>query len=219
MAYPTDIAYEHEMPDADGTSDSRRPLVAIGAGVLVALIIGIAVQFASEPQPDDGIQRPTGSVVLRRAGVDGWVPLVPTAGQPRSGFPAPMVWRSDRVCIGFARADFGPDDFRPSLARCERDPLEQEMASNEIRSLLSIESGFDTWHFIEAAAPLTAVRVQLSVDRPMSNDRIHLAGSTVALRLEVGVDLVSIEWSTSTDVFRCMPDPEAWRTSIFCDGA
>ena len=93
--------------------------------------------------------------------VDGWESLVPTAGELRSGFPAPMVWTADRVCIGFARVDFGPDDFRPSLARCERHRAEN-VAANEIRSLVSIKSGFDTWHFIEAADHIDSIKVHLA---------------------------------------------------------
>ena len=69
-----------------------------------------------------------------------------------------MVWTADRVCIGFARLDFGPDDLRPSLARCEPHST-GNMAANEIRSLVSVKAGFDTWHFIEAADHIDSIEV------------------------------------------------------------
>lgn len=203
--------------DAEAPPATRRPWVAWAGIATVAILVAIALQVAGRPDGEEGTQQPTGSVVLRRASSEGWDALEPTTGRLRSGFPTPMVWRSDRVCIGFARIDFGPDDVRPSLARCEQ-AAGAEMASNEIRSLMSIESGFDTWHFIEAAAPVADVTVRLVDGELVGDDRIHLSGSTIALRLEVARDLAAFDWSTSRERFRCVPDPAAWRTSVFCPG-
>lgn len=188
----------------------------VGTGAMLAIVIATAVHLLSGPTPREGAQTtPAGSIVLERPAVDGWQPLVPIAGELLAGYPPPMVWTAGRVCIGFARIDFGPDDFRPSLARCERHRAEV-MAVNEIRSLVSVKSGFDTWHFIEAADRIDSVKVHLASGEAVNDDRIYLSGSTAGLRLENGRDLASVQWSTRSDTYRCVPDPTAWQTSEFC---
>jgi hypothetical protein len=216
MTIRSELVFDREQPGENGSSAARVHWVLIGTGALLAIVIVIAVFLVSEPTPQKGAQAtPAGSFVLEQAAFDGWEPLAPTAGELRAGFPAPMVWKGDRVCIGLARTDFGPEDFRPSTARCERQRAEN-MASNEIRSLLSIRSGFDTWHFIEAPGDIDAIKVRLATGAALGGERIHLSGSTAALRLEDGRDLASIEWSTRSVTYRCLPDPTAWRTSEFC---
>lgn len=212
----SELVFARESAGESVGSVVRVRRVLVGTGVLLAIVIVTALQLLSEPTPLEGAQAtPAGSIVLERPAVDGWEPLVPTAGELRAGFPAPMVWKADRVCIGFARIDFGPEDFRPSLARCVQHGAEN-MASNEIRPLLSIKSGFDTWHFIEAPDPIDSIKVYLATGEAVGDERIHLSGSTAALRLENGRDLASIEWSTRSLKYRCLPDPTAWRTSAFC---
>jgi hypothetical protein len=73
--------------------------------------------------------------------------------------------------------------FRPSLARCERLSAEN-MAVNEIRSLVSIKRGFDTWHFIEAADRIGSIKVHLATGEAVGHERLHLSGLTAELRLE-----------------------------------
>jgi len=210
------IVFDREPIGEDVGSVARVRWVLIGTGALLATVIALAVLLVSEPTSQKGAQAtPTGSFVLEQAAFDGWEPLVPTAGELRVGFPAPMVWKGDRICIGLARTDFGPDDFRPSTARCERQRAEN-MAPNEIRSLLSIKSGFDTWHFIEAPGPIESIKVRFATGAAVGDERIHLSGSTGALRLENGRDLASIEWSTRSLTYRCVPDPTAWQSSEFC---
>ncbi len=184
---------------------------------VVVLVAAVVVYLTSEPAPRDGAQvDPTGPIVLRLAADDGWERLVPAGDRAREGFPEPMVRRSGGICVGFGRLDFGPDDRRPSLARCERDPVPAPLEPNAIRSIVSIVSGFDTWHFLEAAAAIDDVRVELTSGEPLDAGRVLLADSTMALRLENGRDLGSIEWSTGAGRYRCTPDPAAWRTASFC---
>ncbi|MGK0274602.1 MAG: hypothetical protein ACI9N0_000980 [Ilumatobacter sp.] len=216
MLVSMEIVFDRETTGESVSSVARVRWVLIGTGALLAIVIALAALLVSEPTTWRGAQAtPAGSFALEQAAFDGWEPLAPTAGELRAGFPAPMVWKGDRVCIGLARIDFGPDDFRPSTARCERQRAEN-MASNEIRSLLSIRSGFDTWHFIEAPGNIDAIEVRLATGAALGGERIHLSGSTAALRLEDGRDLASIEWSTRSLRYRCLPDPTAWRTSEFC---
>ena len=216
MLVSMEIVFDRETTGESVSSVARVRWVLVGTGALLAIVIALAVLRVSEPTSQRGAQAvPAGSFVLEQAAFDGWEPLAPTAGELRAGFPAPMVWKGDRVCIGLARTDFGPEDFRPSTARCERQRA-TNMASNEIRSLLSIRSGFDTWHFIEAPGDIDSIKVRLATGAALGGERIHLSGSTAALRLEDGRDLASIEWSTRSLRYRCVPDPTAWRTSEFC---
>ncbi len=196
----------------------RRLAGPVGVGIVFAVLLAAAaiVFVTSDPAPRQGSQSPpTGPVVLQLADTTGWVRLTPLAGPPREAFPEPMVTRTDGVCVGFGRIDFGPDDLRPSLARCEPD-RSPAMDPNEIRSIVAIASGFDTWHFLEAAAPIETVTLQLVSGEAVSADRIHLAESTMALRLENGHDVASIEWSTDRGRFRCTADAAAWQTATFC---
>jgi hypothetical protein len=216
MLVRMEIVFDRETTGESVSSVAHVRWVLVGSGALLAIVIALAVLRVSEPTSQRGAQAmPAGSFVLEQAAFDGWEPLAPTAGELRAGFPAPMVWKGDRVCIGLARTDFGPEDFRPSTARCERQRA-TNMASNEIRSLLSIRSGFDTWHFIEAPGDIDSINVRLATGAALGGERIHLSGSTAALRLEDGRDLASIEWSTRSLRYRCVPDPTAWRTSEFC---
>jgi hypothetical protein len=216
MLVRMEIVFDRETTGESVSSVAHVRWVLVGSGALLAIVIALAVLRVSEPRSQRGAQAmPAGSFVLEQAAFAGWEPLAPTAGELRAGFPAPMVWKGDRVCIGLARTDFGPEDFRPSTARCERQRA-TNMASNEIRSLLSIRSGFDTWHFIEAPGDIDSINVRLATGAALGGERIHLSGSTAALRLEDGRDLASIEWSTRSLRYRCVPDPTAWRTSEFC---
>jgi hypothetical protein len=216
MTIRPELVFDHEPTSGRSSSAARGRWVLAGTGVVLAIVIVIAVLLTSEPTPLEGAQaRTSDSVVLEQAAVDGWEPFAPTTGELRAGFPTPMLWTTDRICIGFARIDFGPEDLRPSTARCERQRAEN-MKANEIRSLLSIKSGFDTWHFIEAPHEIESIKMRLATGEVVGNERIHLSGSIVALRLENDRDLASIEWSTRSQTYRCVTDPTAWQTSEFC---
>lgn len=213
-----EFVFDDGQTDDNAGSATHVRQVVVGLTAILAIVIGIliAVHLLSEPAPQEGAHvRQAEIILLERPAVDGWELLVPLAGELSSEFPPPMVWRADRVCIGFARVDFGPDNVRPSLARCERSPAE-DMAVNEIRSLVSVKTGFDTWHFIEAADRIDSIEVLLTARESLNGDRIHLSGSTAALRLENGRDLASMQWSTQDQTYRCVPDPTAWQTSEFC---
>ena len=187
-----------------------------GTAVLIVVVIAIGVQLVSAPTPQEGRQAtPAESFALERAALSGWELLVSMSGEQRAGYPPPMIWADDRVCIGFARLDYGPDDFRPGLARCER-VRAGTIGANEIRSLISVTAGFDTWHFIEAANHIDSIKVYLASGERVSDDRILLLDSIGALRLENDRDLATVEWSTRTATYRCQADPTAWRSSVFC---
>lgn len=197
-------------------SDVRTGRMLVGTAVLLAIVIVMVVQLVRGPTPQVGTQAtPAESFVLERAAFSGWEPLASMSGELRAGHPPPMIWTADRVCIGFARLDFGPDDLRPSLARCERHST-GDIAASEIRSLVSVKAGLDTWHFVEAADHIDSIEVYLTSGERVSDDRILLSGSIGALRLEIDRDLATIEWSTRSSTYRCRPDPTAWRSSVFC---
>lgn len=211
-----DIRFDGEPADERRGATTRVRGVIVGIGAAIAVVLVGAMLLASEPAPLPGAQSAqVDPVRIERAAMDGWETFAPVAGEQREGFPAPMVNRVGGVCIGFGRVDFGPDDARPSLARCVGN-RPANMAPDEIRVLLSITSGFDTWHFIEAPGPIDAVSVRLADGDPMAENRILLSGSTAALRLENDRDLASVEWTTQSLRYRCVPDPIAWRTSEFC---
>jgi hypothetical protein len=189
--------------------------VAVLAIILVVVIV-VLLRLSPQQAPLAGSQASSVErIAVQSAAVEGWELLVATAGDLRPGFPPPMVSKTDRLCIGFARVDFGPGDVRPSLALCEADAA-PDLTANEIRSVHSRKSGFDTWHFLEAASPIEWLGAELASGESLEDNRIHLSGSTAALRLENDTDLASIEWSTASQRFRCITDPMAWRTSVFC---
>ncbi len=196
----------------------RWVLVRTVTALAIVLIVVVVLLFRLSPQqaPLAGSQASSVErIAVQSAAIEGWELLVPAAGELRPGFPPPMVSKTDRLCIGFARVDFGPGDVRPSLALCEADAA-PDLAANEIRSIHARKSGFDTWHFLEAASPIEWLGADLASGENLEDNRIHLSGSTAALRLENGRDLASIEWSTASQRYRCIADPAAWRTSVFC---
>ena len=216
MVIRGDFAFDDEPADLADGPKTRADRAEVAGVVLLAIVIAIAVAVVSRPTPQPGSQAaPAGSVALERASAFGWQTLTPASGRLRPDYPSPMVLSTDRVCVGFERLDFDPRDRRPSIARCDMQ-RRGDLAVNEIRSVVSIKAGFDTWHFIEAPAALDSIEVTLADGEPMSGDRVFLAGTIGALRLENGRDLERIEWATPLSTFRCTPDPTAWRSSVFC---
>ena len=63
---------------------------------------------------------------------------------------------------------------------------------------------------------VSSVGVELITGSPMADDRIHIGGSTIGLRLENGVELAVIEWKTADGKYQCQPAPGAWETGGFC---
>ena len=187
--------------------------VVFGVAV-VAAVVWFVLSAGEQIRP--GTQIEGQPVTLGLAALTGWTPLADLSGEPRPDFPEPMVWKKDRVCIGLSRVDFGPDDLRPSLARCVPNSTIAGLAPDAIVTIATVVAGLDTWHFIEAAGPVERVRVKVSDDGDLGGDRIHLAGSTFALRLTNGLDLERLEWGAGDITYRCTPDPMAWQTSDFC---
>jgi len=216
MTADNELVFDRESAVQSDGPNVRLGQMLAGTAVLLAIVIVIVVQLVSAPTPQAGAQAsPAEPLAVETAAMSGWEPLVSVSGEQRVGYPPPMVWTDDRVCIGFARLDYGPDDFRPGLARCERVDA-GPIGANEIRSLVSVTAGFDTWHFVEAADHIESIKVYLVSGERVSDDRILLLDSIGALRLENDRDLVTVEWSTRSGTYRCLADPTAWRTSVFC---
>ncbi len=216
MTVRYEFVFDRKSAAQTGGSDLRIGRILVGTAVLLAIVIVVVVQLVSAPTPQEGTQAtPAESFAVERAALSGWEPLVSMSGELRPGYPPPMIWTADRICIGFARLDFGPDDLRPGLARCDRHST-GNIAANAIRSLVSVRAGFDTWHFIEAADHIDSIEVYLASGERVSDDRILLLDSIGALRLENDRDLATVEWSTRSSTYRCLADPTAWRSSVFC---
>lgn len=171
----------------------------------------------------------TGRPVLNGAQVEGtpemrmaqpsemnWHELVSGPGEDRPGFPEPMVSRGDRICIGFGRVDSKQEERRPSVARCAEPTELWSLGPGAIATLMTRASGLDTWHFLEATNSVDEVHVELAEGGALGLDRIYIRGSTFALRLPNERELGEIEWSTQFGKWKCVPEAEAWRTSVFC---
>jgi len=215
MVIRSDLAFDDEPSDLADEPETRVNRTVVAGAVLLAIVIAVAVAVVSRATPDAGSQAPAASVALERAPTFGWQTMAPVSGRSRPNHPSPMVLSTDRACVGFERLDFDPRKRRPNIARCDVRPP-GGLAVNEIRSVVSIRAGFDTWHFIEAPAALDSIEVSLADGELMSGDRVFLAGTIGALRLENGRDLERIEWATPLSTFRCTPDPAAWRSAVFC---
>lgn len=187
---------------------------------MAALLVGWAIVanvVSDGSTTDKGVQvDPVGPARLRGATEGTWVPFARVAGDGREGFPEPMVRRSDGICVGFGRVDFAPEVRRPSLARCEPAASTTPLADNEIRPIVAVQSGFDTWHVLEAADDVTGIRVMTADGAEVMGDRLFVSDSTLAIRLENDRPLVLFEWSTPGGTHRCVPDAAAWRTATFC---
>ena len=205
--------------ETDGGLDPRpnatreRTWVAVG---LVGVAVLAWIVLRADP-PAAGSQRPGPEVSIAAAPTSGWEPMVSVGASRGEAYPDPMVWRGDRVCVGFGRVDFDVDDRRPSLARCVDRFATRSLDDGELMSLLMVESGPDMWHFVEVDSAVVGVSVELAEGGEVSADRIHVGGSTIGLRLEQGVDVDRIAWETASGTYHCATDPIVWETSIFCE--
>lgn len=191
--------------------DGRRRWWVTGLGIVaIAAVATLLLPLATPDRTSEGRQVGDAEPVeIGNPEADGWVAMVPLATDDRAGFPTPVVQHGSSICVGFARVDFGPDDVRPSLARCV--PAASEpIGTHEIRRLVSVKSGLDTWHFIEAGGDVT------TVSGSIGPNRVHLAGPVIGLRLENGVGIDDVTWSTRDGSFTCEPDDGVWQTGVFC---
>ena len=194
------------------TVDMPRPawvLLAILSAVAVAVVI-----FRFEPVLPGG-QVATPAPAIRNAAGGLWEPLENVAGGGRPGFPEPMVRRGPELCVGFGRVDFPPSERRPTLARCI-DTSDTPVGRDVLMVLDSITSGLDTWHILEVNGTVGSVTVEQAGAGHLEADRVYVGGSTIALRLNNGIELDSIDWTTEFGRFRCTPELGAWASGKFC---
>lgn len=217
----TGAVHTHEDDDRRLSSRAQRSAPGRRVAALLAVLLAgwvIAANVVSNgPAPDRGVQvDPIGPAVLREATEGTWVPFARISGEARDGFPEPMVRRSDGICVGFGRVDFAPEVRRPSLARCEPAASTIPLADDEIRAIVAVQSGFDTWHVLEAGDDVTGLRVVTADGAEVDGARLFVSGSTLAIRLENDRPLVLFEWSTPGGTHRCVPEATAWRSATFC---
>jgi hypothetical protein len=178
-----------------------RTLAAIMAAA-VALVWLLV--FAGKPTLPGAQVDGTPAIHMAQPSAMTWHDLVSEAGEERPGFPEPMVSRADRICIGFGRVDFTQEERRPSVARCVEPPEVRSLGPGAIATLMTVASGLDTWHFLEAANPVDEVRVELAEEGALGRDRIYISGSTFALRLPNELELGEIRWSNESRKWRCV---------------
>ena len=212
-ADPTQVELKLGRTDSDDAPRQKRLPVVLGI-VVVALAAWLVLSGGDTIRPGtqvDGVR-----VSLGLADRQGWVLLDSQTGDLRPGFPEPMVWHKDQLCIGLSRVDFGPDDIRPSLARCVPNSVRSALDEDGIVTVATVVAGRDTWHFVEAWGPIERLDVEVGDGKGLDSDRIYTAGSTFALRLLEDQDLAQIEWRIGDVTYQCTPGPDAWRTSEFC---
>lgn len=215
---PVAFHFEPDVEAADaGAAPTRRTPVGVVLVVVAIAVAGLAAFFTSGPSTSPGSQGDAQApIVLRNAALVEWEALTPLRASTRGGFPEPMVSRTDGLCIGFGRVDFDVERRRPSLARCERNRPGVSAVANEIRTIVTVVSGLDTWQFLEAAGDVDGIRVVAADGRDIAAERIYLSGSTVALRLENDRPVESLRWTTPAGTFHCRSEPLAWQTGRFC---
>jgi len=203
-------------PPAATPGDRRRRWIFGVALAIAAVVAAVVIPLVSPDRVSDGRQLADAEPVeVGSPADDAWQSMEPLAADERNGFPAPVVSIDDSICIGFARIDFGPDDVRPSLARCVPHASDT-VDADAVRLLVSVKSGFDTWHFVEAGNDVVAVEVA-TADGTIDPGRIYLAGAIIGLRMQNGVDVERFTWSTIAGAFECDADLSAWENGAFCN--
>jgi len=206
---------EQPATPSPGAADRRRRLLLGIALAVGAIVVAVVIPVVTPERVSDGRQVADAEPLeIGSPESDGWVVMVPLAADDRTGFPTPVVNFGPSTCIGFARVDFGPDDVRPSLARCVP-AAPMSLGNDEIRLLVSIKSGFDTWHFIEAGNDVALADVATTSDS-IDPSRVYLADAIIGLRLENGVSVARLSWSTIDGSYECESNDDAWKTGAFC---
>jgi len=201
--------------DPDEAIDRRRRAGWLVLAGLVAAVGLSVLAFSGDARPEMvGVQYPSLTAQVGDPGRRDWVQLTPVDRSFREGFPIPMIARGDQVCFGFGRLDFEP--IRPSLARCvEADDI-PELTAEGLIELVSVRAGADTWHVLGTAGELTAVRVAASDGSVIDDERIHLDGDLIVLRLDTESGVSGLEWIIGRTRFVCTPPADAVDTGLFC---
>lgn len=215
-----DVADLWDTPDSVTTTPSeverRLPWFGLAALLVVALLVGLAVRVSNDDPPAGEQVAGNTPIEIRTATGDEWTPMRRLGGDARPGFPEPMVRGDGALCVGFGRVDFPVESRRPSVARCESRPGPL-LTAGELRQVVSVTSGLDTWQFVELSDDVVSVSVTVADGTNVAPDRLYAVDSLVALRLENGQRLGSIDWTFATAAYRCTTDPEAWTSGRFCD--
>lgn len=194
--------------------------VLTGAGAKVAVVVLFValigwLTLLQDETIRPGNQLPSPGIALAGADAAGWE-LLESGGDPRPNFPEPMVWRGDRLCVGFSRVDFDVLNPRPSLARCIAPEAFRALDSGDIVVVATVRSGNDTWHFIEFGSEIHTAEVRFVDDPELASDRVHIGTSTLALRSPNDSLINELRWTTTSATYRCVPDPDVWRTAQWC---
>lgn len=209
---------EIQLQEASVPRQIQKPLRRRSLVVIMAAAVGLVwlLVLAGQPAMRGTQVEGTPEIRMARATEMNWHELSSETGEERPGFPEPMVSTADGICIGFGRVDFTREERRPSVARCVEPPELRSVGPGAIATLMTLASGLDTWHFLEAASSVDEVRVWLADGGALGPERIYISGSTFALRLPNERDLSEIAWSSGSREWRCVPEAEAWQTSVFC---
>lgn len=204
--------------DAGRGRPTGSPLRAqrLAALIALAVIVALVVLVVDRDGPLQGAQVDVPPYHLANAEDHEWRLLSTVDGSVRSGWPQPMISIGDEICFGFANEALVA---RPSLGRCVDRAAIGTLEDHQLASMLTVSSGFDAWHVLLFAAPVTSIEVRTSGGDRIGGDRIHVDGTTVALRLAVADPLGALTWKHGRLVVRCEPPADAVETGRLCPPA
>ncbi|MGI9645848.1 MAG: hypothetical protein ACR2O6_11120, partial [Ilumatobacteraceae bacterium] len=209
------VTEREDEPPADARSWVRRhPLVLVVAVAVVAAVVVFTVGGDDRPE-ESGEQLAGPTARIAGAGNRPWVEVIPQSGEPREGWPPPMIARGTEVCFGFGRVDFGPPT-RPTLARCVEAAEIPEPPANGLVSLVVIDAGNDAWHLLLAGGDVDSAGLTAADGTEIDPERVHVDGDLLALRLSRTVDLADLSWIVGRARIRCAPPAGAAVSGQFC---
>lgn len=179
------------------------PTVVVLGAVLVAGALASA--WLRGDTARDGVQVPSPLLRIGAAATGDWE-VMASSGEPRDGFPQPLMRTADDICFGFSRVDFDRAEPAPSLARCIDRP---QLPADGFVLVAVVASGLESWHVIAFGTEVDAVYLELADGTRLDPGRVHLADSAVALRLPIEHTPAELRWSSPTVTYRCRPEVDA----------